>query len=297
MKYTVEKLANRKEWLQARLRGIGASDTAAILGYSNFQSPFSIYADKVLEPDDNPSEDAILEWGRRLEPVVARKFEDETGLPLHDPGDFTIYRSESHPWIFATLDRQVGVHAYPLELKVNFHGNPNDWKDSIPMAYKVQMQQQLFVTGAELGYFAVLHVGTPLFRWYTVQRHEKFIARLVERVTDFWHNHVEAKRMPPTDYAEPTRKAIQRLWPTHTERTLEVDDPELVEAAEKFDAAQEAISRAEKAKAEAANRIRAAMEDSAFLVLPCGSGFSFKSGRNGNRSLLRKTKVRLPDEQ
>jgi len=296
MKYTVEKLANRKDWLAARRRGIGASDSAAILGYSGFRSPFAIYTDKVCDDVDN-SEDAILEWGRRLEPAVARAFEDATGLPLHDPGDFTIYRSVSHPWIYATLDRQAGVEAVPLELKVNFHGNANDWKQSIPMAYKIQLQHQLFVTGADFGYFAVLHVGTPLFRWYTVQRHEKFINRMVAKITHFWQEHVEAKQMPPVDYADSTRLAIQRLWPTHKEKTLEVYDPELIEAAESFDAAQEAISEAEKRKAAAANRIRVAMEDAAYLALPSGDGFSWKSARNGNRTLLRKKKVRLENEQ
>lgn len=293
--YEIERYDDRESWLQARRSSLGSSDAAGVLGYSSWQSPFAVYVNKVLEPESR-QENPILEWGRRLEPAIASKFSDETGLPVHDPGDFTIFRSVSHPWLSATVDRQVGVLLLPLEMKVAFHGKDSDWKNNLPVQYKIQSQLQLFVTGAESGYFAVFHASTPLFRWYKVARHEKFIIRMVDRLTHFWRNYIEPRVMPPSDYSESTTAAIRRLWPAHNSRIVEAEDPALAAAAASFDQAAEIISAAEKRKADAANRVRIAMEDAELLALPDGSGFSWKTNGKGSRTLLRKSKVRLPNE-
>src|SRR5262245_52949583 len=63
---------DRAAWLEARRKGIGASEIAAVLGISPWESPFSLYWRKVNGWDYEPSSE--MEWGTRLEPVIAEKY-------------------------------------------------------------------------------------------------------------------------------------------------------------------------------------------------------------------------------
>lgn len=61
--------AERAEWLQWRRGGLGGSDIAGVLGLSPWSSPWSVWADKVINrTDDNEAADAydaaaIQAWG------------------------------------------------------------------------------------------------------------------------------------------------------------------------------------------------------------------------------------------
>jgi putative phage-type endonuclease len=79
MTYTVEHYDNRQAWLEARQRGIGASDAAAVLGLSGYSSPYSVWYSKTSPIEDRGDEDELIYWGRRLEPIIADEFWKEAG--------------------------------------------------------------------------------------------------------------------------------------------------------------------------------------------------------------------------
>src|SRR4051812_25601533 len=86
---TIEEHATREEWLRARMKGIGASDTAAILGegYED-QSPITVWDSKRNEPREiDPAKLKRFNVAKRLEPAMRGIFTDETGWPCESAGE------------------------------------------------------------------------------------------------------------------------------------------------------------------------------------------------------------------
>src|SRR5262245_47569975 len=73
--------ADREVWLAARLTGIGASESAAVLGESRWSSPLKVYAEKIGVIEHDPDEQLEAQyWGSRLERIVADEFSIRTGI-------------------------------------------------------------------------------------------------------------------------------------------------------------------------------------------------------------------------
>ena len=94
----------RTAWLEARRRGVGASDIAAILGRSSWKTAYHVYHEKLGSwvQADNPR----MRWGRKLEDLVAQEYAELTGRFVFRPEE-TLLRSKAYPWMFASLDRLV----------------------------------------------------------------------------------------------------------------------------------------------------------------------------------------------
>ena len=63
-----------------RCNGIGASDSAIIMGYSSYKTPYELYLEKTgaVEPDEEMTEQQY--WGNALEPVILKRFEQENNV-------------------------------------------------------------------------------------------------------------------------------------------------------------------------------------------------------------------------
>jgi len=213
-----EHVQDSEQWHEARQQGIGASEVAAILGLSPWQTPLGVYMSKKGVRNDIPEnlaffghalEEPISQW------ITAKRFA-EVG-PL-SPG--LSARSVEWPWLTATPDRTVaggpGV-VIPVELKTSSAYSKESWADGVPLYYATQVQTQLAVLGAPYGWLAVLHGGnTPeLFR---VERDDDFINNhLIPKTRAFWEEHVLAN-IPP----EPSTSAeAVELWPGDTELSVD----------------------------------------------------------------------------
>lgn len=274
----------RHAWLQARKTGIGATDAAVILGLSKYKSPLALYAEKAGLVDEDDQEHDALEWGRRLEPVIAAKYEEVTGRTTFDPGAFELQRNASEPWMFATLDRIVtappadGALPYDspgvLELKTAAAWARDQWDKEPPPIYQVQVQHQLAVTGHLWGSIAVL-IGGRTFRWQDIERNETFIARLMALEHEFWLR-IQRRDPPPPDGTRATSEVLAMLYP-HEEH----EQTQLPAEAAGWDIQREtairAIEQAEEKKTEAENRIKAAIGNHAIGVMPNGVRYHWKS--------------------
>ena len=81
---TVEQAESDHEaWEKLRMQGIGGSDVAVIMGYNPWKKPYELYCEKVglIEPEDLSDNEAV-EWGVELEPIVAKKFSENTRKKL-----------------------------------------------------------------------------------------------------------------------------------------------------------------------------------------------------------------------
>lgn len=224
-------MTDRTDWLEWRRSGIGASDVAGILGISPWSSPYSVWADKVgITPFDTDATEA-QEMGLALEPTINALFHARTGLYV--AGEQSRVTHPDLPWALATLDGKVydgiigpdgmwGILGN-LEAKTT-SDSPAKWEQAIPDMYAAQVQWQMFVTGAERTWVAAIHASFGLkFRVYEIARDNDDIEFIVDKVTDFWHNHVIAGVAPETDATLATTEALRHL-PVEPGTVIDLED-------------------------------------------------------------------------
>lgn len=208
------------EWFAQRRLGVSASEIAAVMGISPWESPFSLYWRKVngWEFEANPA----MEWGNRLEPVVATKFAEAHAE------EFTIYAGRliqgAEPWMLATPDRLLyeptagrdDFHPFALAvLELKTAHNADGWGDAgtddIPVYYRAQVLWQMLVVDVQWAHVAVL-IGGSDYREYTVLRDDKDIRVMVEHGRRFMAQ-LEQGDPPPLDSHSATLATVKRLHP------------------------------------------------------------------------------------
>lgn len=278
---TNESYLDRHSWLAARRSMIGASDTAGIfqVGYAS-QSPVTVWDSKVSDRQQEFDEglQRRMRIGKLMEPTLRSIFGCETGLHVADPGEFTIFRNCETQWLGATLDGVTDHDEFgwsPVELKNVNNFNRKDWEgDEAPLKFQVQCQHQLAVTGATHGFLLGLVGGDdPVIK--TIERNDRFIAAMLQRLADFW-GFVERKEMPPIDESLATAQLLAQLWPQDSGAAVQLPD-EAVEWDRELMEAKEAIKAAEACKTQAENKLKASIGEAAIGLLPHGGSYTWRS--------------------
>lgn len=294
----VRNYGSEREWLIARLMGIGASEVPGILGMSRYQGPFSIWRRKVTQiGEEAGSRSPEAEAGHRHESTIAKWFEDVCDcehLPkgqwyVDDPGEYcTVWR----PPLFCTPDRFVrhvdGNRLLALlEAKCAWYKQAVRFGDALPIEYRVQVQTQMHCTGLRVAYYGVLLHGLD-FRWYREVYHEGLVTQILRWVGGFWR-YVENKTPPPADYSESTRQALAAHYDQPEDTEVELPD-EFQHIHEQLVAAKGKQEAAGKARRAAENRIKAELGNNVLGVLPRGDlGYSWRPNKKGVRTLRVET--------
>jgi predicted phage-related endonuclease len=141
----IARSSMRQEWLEARERGITATQVAKASTPSGYK--------EVLSQIENPVEvvsNAVMDWGNEREPYISDYIKREFAEFQLMPNDWLICADgPGNEWMMATPDMLSLDHRFIAEIKTS--GKP---LDKIPLNYMRQMQFQLFVTGAERCLFA-----------------------------------------------------------------------------------------------------------------------------------------------
>lgn len=245
-----------EQFLQERRTGIGGSDAAAIVGLSRWNSPMSIYLEKVGEaPEDSGASEAAY-WGTVLEDVVAREFMRRTDMKVRR--DRRMLRSKDHPFMIAHLDRRV-VGGGILECKTASAYKASEWSDGgIPDEYALQVQHYLAVTGEAEAWIAVL-LGGNRFEHRHIERDEALIGNLIKIEGDFWRL-VENRTPPAIDDSDATSEVLKLIYPEATEDVIPLPSEAQRWIAQR-DEAKDDIERAESLKKEAESNLKALLGD------------------------------------
>jgi putative phage-type endonuclease len=200
----------RDAWLGFRRQGIGGSDAAAILGLNPFSSAFSVYMDKLgLAPETEETEAMWL--GTQLEPIIAERFERETGMTVQRRN--AVYQHAEYPWMLANIDRWIVGRKAGLEIKTTSVLNRTRFEDGeVPPYYYVQCMHYMAVTGADEWYLAVAVLNRS-FHIFHVERNEAEIQSLIEAEEHFWSEHVLKQFPPPPDGSERAGELLKSLYP------------------------------------------------------------------------------------
>lgn len=199
---------SHEDWLEYRKMGIGGSDVAAICQMSRYKSPMAVYLDKLGETpplEDNPK----MMAGRKLEPLIAEWFAEETGMKVWRRN--AIFQHREHPFMLANIDRWLPGQNAGLECKNTSEYCLPDWEGTeAPREYVLQCNHYMAVTGADRWYLAVL-IGGWNFQWRVIERDEDLIQSLIEIESNFWNDHVLAK-VPPA-YSHQDTEFLKQQYP------------------------------------------------------------------------------------
>ena len=170
---------NSPEWYAFRRTGIGASDAAAICGFSHFKSNMDVWEEKTgLKPQKDISDKPQVQYGKEAEDLLLRMF----------ALDFPKYEVSSNKGIvyrrgcmFASLDGELkdketdelGIYegkTAEIHRKIELDA----WNQRVPDYYFIQVLHQLITTGRT---FAVLKVQLKLLfkeELEIITRHYRF---------------------------------------------------------------------------------------------------------------------------
>lgn len=294
MTYTIlpEFEVDSPEWHEARQSSLGASEVAAVLGLSPWQTPLSVYRAKMGLRNEIPEN--LAYFGRALEPVIAQWIVD-TRPEVGPLGDGFSARSERWPWLAVSPDRIAydenrDFDYIPIELKTSSAFGRDKWSEGVPLFYQAQVQAQIAVLDAPYGWLAVLHGGNEP-ELYRIERDDDFITEhLIPKTKQFWEDHVLAQ-VPP----EPTtsEEAVE-LWPGTEGVTVE-GGPELVELWEQYGLMQaEAVEVAERLDA-IKLELQKAMRDAVALTHGGQELFTWKPRKGSARFDAAALKQAHPD--
>lgn len=204
-----------------RIKGIGGSEAAAVLGLSKWKTPYQVYLDKLGLSGERESTPA-MEWGSRLEPVIRQKYEDETGRIVRWPvGDeYGHAQSAEYPFMLATLD---GITDDGRGLEIKTARSAAEWgdegTDEIPQEYVLQCQHYMVVADLRVFDLAVLFAGND-FRIYEVPEDRELQEMMIEGERQFWELVQNQTPPPITTYAD----AVRRWSMSHEQKVVATFD-------------------------------------------------------------------------
>lgn len=207
MTYISTKGMPRVDWLRMRKAGIGGSDAWRIIldpSEYKYAGCADLYREKT-NPEVEETDSLPARVGRELEDFVARLYMEETCRQVHRYNRMII--SESHPFMFADIDRKLRGAEEGLECKtigefaarkyvgMDEDGKrvyadrfiPGDMENTLAnkLDWYCQIQHYMAVTGWKMWHLAVL-IGNRQFLWYDVPRDQPWIDMMIDKEKEFW---------------------------------------------------------------------------------------------------------------
>ncbi len=292
-----------KQQLEQRKHGIGASEISSVCGLTPFVSALQVYLIKrgIEEPADL-SDNQAVEWGNRLEGVVAEKYAETLGVTLTRLNK--TYVHAKNPWMMCTPDAEIfddfevgGIIDYGLEVKTAGERSAFRWGkvvsdddghrvgftfgDDMPQEYLVQCAWSCAVRDCDRWDLAVL-IGGKDYRPYTYHRDISLEQRIIAIGRKFWEG-VQNGIPPDPDASESAKKALVGLYPEDQGEIIAVTNGDLGQWIEQLRVSKDAEKKSVIDKREAENHIKKAIGDNAGIETASGDKFTWKKNKDGKK--------------
>jgi len=230
----IDVIPDSKEWLEARRKGLGASDAPAALGFSSWKSGREVALDKWGEAEQQV-ETPQMHRGHVSEPAIllaysmSAQVKTEQGVMLRHP---------EHDWMTATPDGFVMPFAETrtlIQVKTANLFVRDEWGEDgsgdIPEIYEIQVRHEMAVANADSVDIPVVFADEQLFtvlvkmiesgislemaanvikenldfRVYTIERDLGIEKSLIEAEKEFWETYIVPHVLPPDLKAHKTK--------------------------------------------------------------------------------------------
>lgn len=209
---------NTEKWLEWRNTGLGASDAATILGCNPYMTEFQLW--EIMTGRKKPpdlSKNFNVQRGNRLEPLARSTAEKYIKQKLH-----VICAAEvNNPFVLTSFDGITADRKIVCELKcpheTTFYKILSEKeKSTFYFIYWIQVQQQLYVSKAEVGYLIFFIKGKngdknkilPFKILPDVKFQEE---ELLPKLKRFW-NLVQHDIAPPLDTERDNCAVDEKAW-------------------------------------------------------------------------------------
>lgn len=228
-----------------RRKFIGGSDAAAVLGFSNFRTPYDVYLSKTSDtPEEmDPGKKKFLERRKRWEPVVVQMLKEELEAKIVNTN--LRYQDREHEFLAAEIDAEAEEEGEIINVEVKTvspfaYGERFGWGEpgsgDVPIDYEAQVQHGLGVTGRKKAILVAM-VGLDNMYFYPIQRDEKTLGIMRAGLVSFWTNYVLAKKAP-----DPKRMTdVEKMYKVAKEGLVVVARPEVAAQALELRAINEQI--------------------------------------------------------
>jgi len=175
-----------EQWYANRMKGIGGSEAAAVIGESEYRSPYDIWKIKTGRTTSNKDNKAMYA-GRLLEPVIRDAYTDLTGDRVIIPG---WKQHEKYPFIVGNIDGLVEEKQKIVEIKTSRY----QWQEkpeysNVPPDYFFQVQHYLLLYDFEQADLIALFSGQD-FKIYPIEANKEIQSLMIQLYTDFWNKVV-----------------------------------------------------------------------------------------------------------
>jgi putative phage-type endonuclease len=216
--------AGRAPWLAARRDGVGGSEVAALVGMSEYDTSWSIFNKKVRTDPDVELTGAPIEWGHRLEDVVAQKVAEEIGMVSRFGGG--LWANPEKPFLRVTPDRfATKPRSWKAEalIECKTAGDDEHWESgtirpgghgtgSAPLHYQAQCQWQMGIIGLKKAYLGCLVLGRERsFFTVEIDFDPEWFAELAAEAERFWIENVLTGEPPMHDLRHPKTEELLKL--------------------------------------------------------------------------------------
>ena len=187
------------EQIEQRLSYLTGSDAGTICGVNPYQTAVELWQLKTRRAvQKDISDKPAVKAGNMLEDAVAQWFAHERGVKLTTCPDFIIH--PTIPFLGGNVDRFIQDDNALLECKTT--QSDKGWgagylegDNTIPDHYLCQVIHYCAISNANCAYIAVLIRGID-FRWFKYERNLALEKKVIDRLTDFWINHIVGDHAP-----------------------------------------------------------------------------------------------------
>lgn len=255
----------RKEWLEARRKGLGGSDIAAILGISPWATEMDVYLDKLGLSKDKDTN--AKQRGRFLEKAVAEWYAEKNGVELAQAGHF----QGRADFMLGTPDFWVNVpgeaERWGLECKTSRSdsGWGKEMTDDIPAYYKTQCHWYMLVTEQEVWDVAVYFTMKDEFKQYRLIKDADLHSDMLDAAAQWWTKHIIDGIPPEVDGSRASDTFLQFNFP-EDDGAIREPSPHEVELMEELHTVNAGLKGLQERKSYIVNFIKEQMGESTVLL-------------------------------
>ncbi len=193
------------EWLSERRSSVGASEVAAVLGLSPYNTALDVYKSKQgVDRDFDPLLSFI---GHESEHIIHKWVEEFSGVQVQLEPAF-MARSTEFPFLHASFDRVSSDPFTTWQFKTAHFYAGHSWDEGTPTDIRVQVQAEMLVAGTQKA-AVVVWIGGREFRLFWEPRDNRFIdEHMIPALTEFWAGVRDGVAPAPANVAE-----LAEAWP------------------------------------------------------------------------------------